>query len=157
VAPGPPRRLAVLALLLTLLGVGAGVLVAGRPPGRPDWAAVVTDLAAARGAAFAGRGALAAADLPGSPAYAVDAARLDALRRAGLRALGLHDVVTSAVALRHTTGGAVVAVVDALSRYQLASPTGVRPVPAAPRAAWVLTLRATGGGWRLVRAAPGRG
>ncbi|MHB8341211.1 MAG: hypothetical protein ACYDB7_08555 [Mycobacteriales bacterium] len=126
----------------------------------PDWAAVLGDLDRARAAAFAAQGPLAAADLPGSPAYRQDASTLAALEQAHEAARGLRFVLRSVRPL--TVGGEAVelAVSDLLPPYELVARVSgavVSREPGRGARAWVIRLVRTLAGWRIAEVVAGGG
>ncbi len=157
-------------VLLHRVGAPAAAAATGRPSvsrsvGRvqagdgDDWTAAVEAVEAARSRVFAAPnrpGALAAADLPGSSAYRIDAATRDRLRAAGLRADGVSVRVARVRVVRRRGGAAVLEVVDSTTPYLVRDAAGgvLDRQPAGPLRAWVLVLVRSGHRWLLASASP---
>jgi hypothetical protein len=174
----PPRWRPALTVLLgaTALAMAAvtGIAWAGagagsRPGGvRPaagtaaassSWETVLGRLDAARSRAF-GRGAvggLAEVYLDGSPASGRDRAALARLQRAGLRADGLRLETRSVTELARAGDEVRLRVVDEMSPYRLVDSAGtvVDERPGRGAARWTVTLRRSGGRWRVYDVARG--
>jgi len=165
----PPRALAItaLGLLVALAGlVGwwsgrAGTPVAAAvpsltsvqsPEGAPDWPGVLTELDAARAAAYeAGDpAALEAVWAPGSPGLRADTATLQALSERGEVVHGLRHTLRS-VAVVEPGETARLFVVDVLAGHEVRDRDGavVRAMPARSSASWELSMRSTAAGWRM--------
>jgi hypothetical protein len=164
----PPRALAVgaLGLLVALAGlVGwwsgrAGTPAAAAVPAlstgpasdaAPDWPGILTELDAARTAAYrAGDpGALGAVWAPGSPGLRADTASLQALADRGQVVHGLRHTLRSVTAVPGEPTRLLV--VDVLSAHEVRDRAGtvVRMVPARSSASWELSMRDTDSGWRI--------
>lgn len=168
--PGRVRRWPAVALLALVavagagLGLAAGGDRAGPMPARlsagPDWAAVVTDLVAARAAAIRELDpvALAAVYATGAGQRAADVAALLRLRAAGASAVPGYATTVRAVGTVTVAADRVrLTLTDALPAYDVVSVDGrvLEQVP--PRAArtWTVVLAGDGGRWRLWSVDPG--
>ncbi|HMA46849.1 MAG TPA: hypothetical protein VKP11_06585, partial [Frankiaceae bacterium] len=144
---------------------GRAAPTAGRPR-RDDlsrWRALLTELDGARARAFE-RGeesALGDADVPGSSAYAIDAALLRSVLARGARVAGLHQRIESVRLLRTGSVLVVVRTVDRLLPYAFVDTHGrvLARIPGKqPRMHDVAVVR-TAAGWRVAQVShvPGTG
>jgi hypothetical protein len=138
---------------------GAGTAAGPRPAAAPaDRAAAevmsaISSIAAARAAAFrtASQAPLRAADEPGSPAMAADAAVVRRLSERGWRLAGVTFGMADVRLLRQDARTAVVTASVTTSAHRQVAADGslVAMVPAAPPRRVTLTLVAAAGGWRV--------
>ncbi len=127
-------------------------------PGPPAWPAVLAELDAHRGQAWA-RGdlsLLAQVYEAGSTALAVDTAALQGLTGQGLTATGVRHEVRSVAAAEVTADRARLRVVDALGPQQVRDRSGavVQDLPGRGAAAFDVVLARTPDGWRVAAVAP---
>jgi hypothetical protein len=124
------------------------------PSQRP--AELLTALADARAAAWreATPAMLHAADAPGSPALARDAAAVAEVSRSGLRYAGLRYAVSDAITVSDTPDAAVLrARIDA-GAYTVVGRSGSQPRPASAGDVVLIDLVRTDEGWRLFDVRP---
>jgi hypothetical protein len=151
---------------LALVG-GAGVAgrvglgLAAAHPAAAGWAAVVSALDLARSSSLAhpSSAALAAVEVPGSPAWSRDSSTLRALAAAGEHAAGLADRVISAEPVGGCCGSVELDVVESLSGYRLVTARGrvVAVEPGHGPVSYVFRLRLTRSGWRVYSVSAGGG
>jgi hypothetical protein len=97
---------------------------------------------------------LHAADAPGSPALARDAAAVAEVSRSGLRYAGLRYAVSDAITVSDTPDAAVLrARIDA-GAYTVVGRSGSQPRPASAGDVVLIDLVRTDEGWRLFDVRP---
>lgn len=138
----------------------------GRRPGgadvlRPDeLVAILRELDRVRGRAYALGTERSPADYAaeGGPYAADEAVSLDAIRDAGLLAVGLNVDIVSVTDIRREAGRISAVVTDRRRPYSLVDRTGSRvdAQPLGPLAAWSMTLVQTDAGWRIWSISPSR-
>lgn len=132
----------------------AGSTVMTPGVGSTDWPAVLRDLDRARAAAFAtgDQRALDDVDVAGSPAWGRDRATLVAWRSAGARARGLRWELIDASVVAVGPPDVTVRTTDRMSAYEIVvAGRVVERRPARGTRGWLVRLRLTGAGWRVVR------
>ncbi|SCX49721.1 Serine/threonine protein kinase [Klenkia marina] len=125
------------------------------PGDRAGWAELVAELYDRRAAAFtAGRpGDLAGVYAAGSPLLTLDAGRLTQLAGAGQRLVGFAPEVVAVDEATAVPGGVRLLLTDRVPGYTVVTGGAGEPVAARGDASVVMTVLATGSGWRIDTAA----
>lgn len=177
--PAPARKLAARPVarrghrhrarsLRPVAAVGAGLLallvavhvvsglrfgLAAAHPADTGWAAVLSSLDTTRSSALAAPRAtsLAGAEVVGSPVWTRDTAILRALAASGERAVGLTEVVISAVKVGGWPGAVELRVVESLPPYRLLTAAGsvIAEEPGHGPRSYLFRLGLTRSGWRV--------
>ncbi len=136
---------------------GAGATDPAPPPAVDEWYGLIQSADHARGAAYRSAGSAALPEFfhPDGPAFAREAAAVEALAVAGLAAEGWGTALLSVSPVEVTGEQVRLRVQDRRGEYALVDGAGVRTtVPAADAATWLVELRQAAGRWLVFEAVP---